>query len=181
VDRLAAAGWTVREISAAWADEAAEWDRVLAVIVAREADQVHQGRDTSRYAAGTTGLLRFGSAVTQAQYDAALAARERLVAAVEASLAGLDVLAGPTVGFTAPEEDPPFGFAEDGGGQDSGEGRFTGPYNLTGHPAISLPVATPGLPAGLQLAGRRDGDADLLRVAAAAMSLLGPLPAPARP
>jgi len=181
VDRLARAGWSVREIGAAWADEAAEWDRVLAIIVAREADQVHQGRDTSRYAAGTTGLLRFGSSVTQAEYDAALAARERLVAAVEASLAGLDVLAGPTVGFTAPTEDPPFGFGEDGGGQDSGEGRFTGPYNLTGHPAISLPVATTGLPVGLQLAGRRDGDADLLRVAAAAMSLLGPRPAPARP
>jgi aspartyl-tRNA(Asn)/glutamyl-tRNA(Gln) amidotransferase subunit A len=171
VDRLAAAGWQVREISAPWVDDAAEWEQVLAVIVAREAREVHRDADTSRYAAGTRELLRYGSSVTQAQYDAALSARERLVAAVDDSLSGVDVLAGPTVGFTAPEQDPPFGV-----GEDSGEGRFTCPYNLTGHPAISLPVATPGLPAGVQLAGRRGGDADLLRAAAAAMQLLGPLP-----
>ncbi len=176
VDRLAEAGWPVREISPSWVDDTAEWDQALAVIVAREAYEVHRTADTSRYAAGTNELLRYGSSVTQAQYDAALAARQRLVAAVDASLSGLDVLAGPTVGFTAPEEDPPFGVGEDGASQDSGEGRFTGPYNLTGHPAISLPVATPGLPAGLQLAGRRGGDAELLRAAAAVMSLLGPLP-----
>jgi Asp-tRNA(Asn)/Glu-tRNA(Gln) amidotransferase A subunit family amidase len=87
------------------------------------------------------------------------------------------VLAGPTVGYQAPEQDPPFGL-----GDDYGEGRFTGPYNLTGHPAISLPVPAAGLPAGLQLAGRRGGDLSLLRVAAAAEQLIArpaPLTAPA--
>jgi Asp-tRNA(Asn)/Glu-tRNA(Gln) amidotransferase A subunit family amidase len=82
----------------------------------------------------------------------------------------VDVLAGPTVGFQAPEEDPPFGV-----GEDSGEGRFTGPYNLTGHPAVSLPVPADGLPAGLQLAGRRGGDWALLRVAAATEGTLSRL------
>ena len=171
LDRLAAAGWQVREISPPWVDAGAQWEQVLGVIVAREAYEVHRTADTDRYAAGTRQLLRLGSSVTRAQYEAALQARDRLAAAVDASLAGLDVLAGPTVGFTAPEQDPSFGI-----GDDNAEGRFTGPYNLTGHPAISLPVATPGLPAGLQLAGRRGGDAELLRAAAAAAHLLGPLP-----
>ena len=79
----------------------------------------------------------------------------------------LTVLAGPTVGYQAPEQDPPFGT-----GDDHGESRFTGPYNLTGHPAVSLPVPAAGLPVGLQLAGRRDADATLLRVAAAAEHLI---------
>ncbi len=77
------------------------------------------------------------------------------------------MLAGPTVGFCAPEQDPPFGV-----GDDSGEGRFTGPYNLSGHPAVSIPVPAPGLPAGLQLAARRGHDLDLLAIAAAAERLL---------
>jgi aspartyl-tRNA(Asn)/glutamyl-tRNA(Gln) amidotransferase subunit A len=88
---------------------------------------------------------------------------------------GVDVLAGPAVGYPAPEQDPPFGT-----GEDHGESRFTGPYNLSGHPALSLPVPAPGLPAGLQLAGRRGGDWALLRIATAAESLLWPAgPGPA--
>ena len=142
---------------------------LLTVIVAREAHQVHHRRDTRGYAAGTRALLEFGAAVTQDQYAAALTRRDELIAAVAASMAGLDVLAGPTVGFVAPEQDPPFGV-----GEETGEGRFTGPYNLTGQPAIAIPVPAPGLPASLQLAGRLGGDAALLRVAAAAEALLSP-------
>jgi 2-dehydropantoate 2-reductase len=169
--RLTAAGWELTEITAPWLDDLDGWEHALTMIVAREAHDVHRKRDASGYAPGTRSLLELGASVTQAQYDAALARRDELTAAIEASLAGVDVLAGPTVGFVAPEQDPPFGV-----GEDSAEGHFTGPYNLTGQPAISLPVAAPGLPAGLQLAGRRDRDADLLRAAAAAEFLLGPPP-----
>jgi len=163
---LAGAGWQVRELTAAWLDDLAAWEDVLAVIVAREAYLVHADRDRSRYAEGTRGLLEFGAAVSDDRYARALERRADLTAAVEASLDGVDVLAGPTVGYQAPEQDPPFGV-----GDDNAEGRFTGPYNLTGHPAISLPVPAAGLPAGLQLAGRRGQDLALLRVAAATEQL----------
>ena len=93
--------------------------------------------------------------------------RAELTAAIEASLARVDVLAGPTVGYQAPEQDPPFG-----AGADSAESRFTGPYNLTGHPAVSFPVPAPGLPVGLQLAGRHGGDLSVLELAGAAQRLL---------
>jgi Asp-tRNA(Asn)/Glu-tRNA(Gln) amidotransferase A subunit family amidase len=164
---LAAAGWRITELTAPWLDELASWDDVLAVIVAREAHLVHEDRDTSRYADGTRALLAFGASVSDTRYAAALGRRAELTAAIEASLARVDVLAGPTVGYQAPEQDPPFG-----AGDDNGESRFTGPYNLTGHPAVSLPVPAAGLPAGLQLAGRRGADAALLRVAAAAERLI---------
>jgi Asp-tRNA(Asn)/Glu-tRNA(Gln) amidotransferase A subunit family amidase/ketopantoate reductase len=178
--RLKAGGWELTEISAPWVDDLAAWEEVLTVIVAREAFGVHRDRDTSGYAAGTRSLLDIGASISTAQYEAALALRTELTTVVTASLAGVDVLAGPTVGFVAPQEDPPFGT-----GEENAEGHFTGPYNLTGQPAISLPVATSGLPAGLQLAGRLDGDADLLRAAAAAEFLIGPpsevrTPAPAK-
>jgi len=163
---LGAAGWRIEELTAPWLGQLASWDDVLTVIVAREAHLVHQHRDTSRYAEGTRALLAFGASVGDSQYAAALGRRAELTAAIEASLAGVDVLAGPTVGYQAPEHDPPFG-----AGDDNGESRFTGPYNLSGHPAVSLPVPAAGLPAGLQLAGRRGADAALLRVAAAAERL----------
>jgi Asp-tRNA(Asn)/Glu-tRNA(Gln) amidotransferase A subunit family amidase len=163
---LDAAGWRIEKLTAPWLGQLASWDDVLTVIVAREAHLVHQHRDTSRYAEGTRALLAFGASVGDSQYASALGRRAELTAAIEASLPGVDVLAGPTVGYQAPEQDPPFG-----AGDDNGESRFTGPYNLSGHPAVSLPVPIAGLPAGLQLAGRRGADAALLRVAAAAERL----------
>ena len=167
LDRLAAAGWEIREITAPWLGQLPAWEDTLAAIVAREASQVHRGRDQTRYAEGTRALLAFGAGVGDREYAAASEQRAGLAAAIDASLDGVAALAGPAVGYTAPEEDPPFG-----ADADHGEGRFTGPYNLSGHPALSLPVPAAGLPAGLQLAGRRGGDLALLQLAAAAETLL---------
>ena len=110
---LRAAGWRVTELTAPWLAELAAWEEVLAVIVAREAHLVHRDRDTSRYAEGTRALLAYGASVTGDAYAAALERQAELTAAVEASLAGVDVLAGPTVGYQAPEQDPPFGTGDD--------------------------------------------------------------------
>ena len=48
--------------------------------------------------------------------------------------------------------------------------RLTQLFNITGHPAISLPLPTAGLPVGLQLVGRRDRTDALLAVATASES-----------
>ena len=165
--RLAAAGWQLREVTPPWLEEPQRWEEALTAIVAREAAASHAGRDTRQDAEGTRALLAFGAAVTPEEYASARAAQSELSVAVEETLTGVDALAGPTVGYCAPEQDPPFGV-----GDDNAEGRFTGPYNLTGHPAVSIPVPAPGLPVGLQLAGRRDGDLALLELAAAAQRLL---------
>jgi 2-dehydropantoate 2-reductase len=163
---LAEAGWRLREITAPWLAELPRWEDTLAVIVCADAATVHRGRRWDAYAEGTRALLDYGASITGDQYNAAIRQRAELSAAIEASLSGVDVLAGPTVGYQAPEQDPPFG-----AGADSAESRFTGPYNLTGHPAISIPVPAAGLPIGLQLAGRRGADLALLAAAAAAEEL----------
>ena len=138
LDRLAAAGWQLREVKPPWLEQPQRWEEALTVIVAREAAASHAGRDTSQDAEGTRALLALGAVVTPEQYASARAAQAELSAAVEETLAGVDALAGPTVGYCAPEQDPPFGV-----GDDNAEGRFTGPYNLTGHPAVSIPVPAP--------------------------------------
>lgn len=55
--------------------------------------------------------------------------------------------------------------------------------SLVGHPAVSLPVGRDrnGLPFGLQIVGRRGGDAEVLAVAAALERLLAGNPHTARP
>jgi aspartyl-tRNA(Asn)/glutamyl-tRNA(Gln) amidotransferase subunit A len=51
--------------------------------------------------------------------------------------------------------------------------RLTQLFNITGHPAISLPIPTSGLPVGLQLVGRRDRTEELLGVAAQVARVVG--------
>ena len=54
------------------------------------------------------------------------------------------------------------------------EGIFTGPYNVTGQPAVTIPcgITADGLPVGLQLAAGVGRDAALLQVAAAVEAAL---------
>ena len=93
----------------------------------------------------------------------ALADRSRISDGFVRVFEEVDVLAGPTVAYPAPHEDPPVGTPEG-----NVEGRFTGPYNLAGLPAVSVPcgLAERDLPAGLQLAGPAGADALVLSVAA---------------
>ena len=143
----------------------AEADAALGPIVLYEAYAEHRERlerEGERFGAGTRMLLELGAGVSKAAYREALAGRAAFTAALARAFAGVDVLAGPTVAYTAPPEDPPVGTPEG-----DVEGRFTGPYNLAGVPAVSIPcgVAEDGLPAGLQLAAPAGSDAHLLSVA----------------
>jgi amidase len=55
----------------------------------------------------------------------------------------------------------------------------TAPFDVSGHPAISVPAGlSDGLPVGMMLAGRRFHDATVLRVAHAFEQLVGGFPAP---
>ncbi len=101
--------------------------------------------------------LERGLARDPARLKAALAEMEELAAAVEQAAAGLDLLLCPTTPHPArPHRSPdPHTYLA-----------FTSPFNLTGQPALSLPMGeVESLPVGLQLVGRRGGDAALLATA----------------
>ena len=162
IERLGAAGLEVEDVDL---PELELVDDALGAIILREAWEVHRelfARDADGYGPGTRALLELGSRVDDGTYRAGLAARDRVAVAFARLFEQVDVLAGPTVAYPAPAEDPPVGTPEG-----DLEGRFTGPYNLAGVPAVSLPCgAVEGaLPAGLQLASAGGADELLLSVA----------------
>ncbi len=166
---LAGAGWDLVDVDAEWVGDGAATERVLGDVVLHEAALVHADRLPrlrAWYGAGTLAVLAAGAAVGEPRHRAALAAAEALKHSVDGFLSGVDALVGPTVPTVAPEQDPPFGDGEDP------EGRFTCVADLTGHPAVSLPVPVSGLPVGLQLTGRTGGDGALLTIAAGVEALL---------
>jgi Asp-tRNA(Asn)/Glu-tRNA(Gln) amidotransferase A subunit family amidase len=96
-------------------------------------------------------------------YARAQRVRPRVTGGVDAALAEVDVLAGPTTPMTAPEWGE--GYLEDGSLEAAV--RTTAPFNLTGHPAVSVPCGTHcGLPVGLQFVAPRGADGEALRAAA---------------
>ncbi|MET4417962.1 amidase [Bradyrhizobium sp. 956_D2_N1_5] len=106
-------------------------------------------------------------------YQEAMFARTVLFRRVQSLLARGHLLAMPTLTRTAlPIDQDLFGTIEiDGKHFDSVRPHWfpwTMPFNMTGHPAISLPsgFGGDGLPIGLQLVGRFRADAELLRVSA---------------
>lgn len=152
-------------------------------IVRAEAAWVHR----AALAVGALGFselvlpaLKAGRALAAADYIDALKARERVCAELDALLAGVDALVLPTSAVLPPLR-----------GQDEIEvegGRTTVreavlgqtlPFSLCGLPTLSVPVGlVDGLPMGLQLVGRRDGDASLLALGRWIEAAVGVTPMP---
>jgi 2-dehydropantoate 2-reductase len=162
LERFRAAGAELVELDV---PELAEAGDALGAIVLREAHAVHVetlAHHAERLGPGTRALLEAGAAVDEAAYSRAMDARARLQEGFRRAFAEVDALAGPTVPYVAPFEDPPFGAPEG-----DLEARYTGPANLAGTPALSLPCGTAeqGLPAAVQLQAAWGGDALVLSLA----------------
>jgi aspartyl-tRNA(Asn)/glutamyl-tRNA(Gln) amidotransferase subunit A len=128
-----------------------------------------------RYTPNVRMRLELARYVTAEDYVRALDARRLLGRDVDAALAGRDALVLPTLPITA----PPLGAEMVRVGATSEPVRnvmlrLTQLFNLTGHPAVTLPCgASPaGLPCGLQLAGHLHQTDALLDVAEALETVL---------
>lgn len=162
IGELERAGMRVQRVSIPLLEQA---DSALIDAIMPEATLVHQAWLRERpdeYAAQTRVQLEQGQQISVVAYLQAQDYRSGLRQALIAALHDVDVLISPTVPWEAPAEDPAVG-----GNDGAAESRFTGPYNLTGLPAISLPCGfgPHGLPLCMQLIGPPLGEALLLQVA----------------
>jgi len=110
-----------------------------------------------------------GRTIYAVSYLRARETREALRRAVDAALEGCDALVLPTLPIVAPV------IGATGVAMDNGETlavraamlRLTQLFNITGHPAVSLPIPSAGLPVGVQVVGRRHNTDQLLSAALA--------------
>ena len=139
------------------------WSRMLMATVGPEAAVALSPYPRAAMPAPLLEILDAGSEQSAVDYVVAQRDRAALRVALEAALADVDALVLPTSLTVA------WRWADlDAGslGVRNAATRHLPGANLTGHPAISLPVASPGLPVGLQLIGRLECDEALLGVAA---------------
>lgn len=111
------------------------------------------------YSDDVRSTLELGRRVSGAGYLWALRQRNRMRDDVERALGRYDVVLVPNTLIVA----PPIGE------QHVREKllRYTRPFSLSGHPVVTLPTPSTGLPVGVQIVGRYGQDEALLRVAAA--------------
>jgi aspartyl-tRNA(Asn)/glutamyl-tRNA(Gln) amidotransferase subunit A len=149
------------------------------VIMLAEAFAIHEADMRERpqdFGAITFQRFILGATMTAADLFQALRARRELTEAVNATLARYDALLTASALAPAPRFDAP---ADPRSAMSPVQ---TMPFNVTGHPALSVPVgiAGNGLPMGVQIVGHPFDEATVLRVGRAVETLSGwedvPLP-----
>ena len=142
---------------------AGELEPAYSVLIAVEAFALHAGRLRRQWALyGERSRRRIATGVlyTAAEYQQALQIRRVWTEEVNAVLGRVNALVTPTLPYPAFTLE-----VQQAGPPDSSWG--TRQFNLSGHPALSVPCGftADGLPVGLQIAGRAFDEATLFRIA----------------
>ncbi len=173
LDALAALGAEVEEVTAAidWIEHPG---RVMYQANFAVAMEKHRARWESQMDPALLAFMERGRGFSLEQFRQGQYARTGLFRAIQALFERYDVLMMPTLTRTALPAD--FAAAHDEveiDGERCGTTRqgwtaYVYPFNLTGHPALSVPsgFAADGLPTGVQIVGGWGRDLDVLRVGA---------------
>ncbi|MDQ0413262.1 MULTISPECIES: amidase [Mesobacillus] len=146
LEKVQKLGWTLQEIDLKYLDFTEE---MVMNVLLPEAAIIHEKwiSRKNEYAPLTYKQIEAGIVHRSLDY---LKAKNELVNAredVDRVLKDVDFLLTPTVPYPAPDEDPPL--------EGDNEMKFTGLFNVTGHPAITINAGFTNskLPVGLQLVG----------------------------
>jgi aspartyl-tRNA(Asn)/glutamyl-tRNA(Gln) amidotransferase subunit A len=180
LDRLSAAGVTVADATIDGTDRISQTyvDIVLPEGAHWHAPYLDARKD--RYRPAVHGRLLHGRTISAVSYLDALDTCAAFARQVSALLDTCDALVLPTLPITAPTlgdtdiiVDPALGTSWS---VRAVMLKHTQLFNMTGQPAITLPIASPGLPVGLQLVGRAGRTDELLSLAAACEQVLSSFP-----
>lgn len=175
--RLRDAGTEIRDVTIPHADEIAA---IYVHIVLTEAAAFHAAtleRRADEYTTNVRLRLEMGRYILGEDYVRAMRGRDVVRAEVVAALNECDALFLPTLPIPAPR------LGADtvrlGGSSESIRNvmlRLTQLFNITGHPAITLPCGktVEGLPVGAQIVGAREQTGTLLELAETVEPYLGP-------
>lgn len=151
-------GWTVQEIELKYFDFT---EQIVMNVLLPEAAIIHEKwlSRKDEYAPLTYKQIEAGVVHRSLDY---LKAKKDLVNAredVDRVLRDVDFLLMPTVPYPAPDEDPAL--------EEDNEMKFTGLFNVSGHPAMTINAGftKSKLPVGLQLVGRRFEDKKMIEAA----------------
>ncbi len=161
-------GATVTDVDLGSAEGAVGINRVIAFPESAAYHAPHLANSPELYGAAVYRRLLAGRYISAEQYLQALRFRGLLVRRFIAGMEAFDALLTPTLPILPPPLGAPSSLA-------AALLRFCAPFNVTGLPAISIPVgfSKAGLPIGLQLVGRPWDDGTLLSIAASVEESVG--------
>ncbi|MDP9356883.1 MAG: amidase [Chloroflexota bacterium] len=168
VDALGGLGFRMKRVALPHPVQTA---RAILALMYAEASTYHASWLRTRpddYSPNTRERLQLGTLLPATLVVRASRVRQVIVDAYRDLFRQIDILVTPTSPFASYRiEDAPAEPVRDSGDRMMSLVRFTGPFNATGQPAITIPcgLTEDGLPIGVQLVGRPFAELNLLQVA----------------